>query len=494
MTHRLHKHALLLPLLALVACGSNPDTQGESASPPDIVLYLIDTLRADRVGPGGANDHLTPYMNMLAREGVVFEQAHSAGPWTLPSVVSLFTGRHIAEHNVIQERFQLTGAIPIIPQLLVDRGYAGFSYHRNPFAGKTYGLDAGFQVCEQIGGGVAVAKVIEPMFDQLDDGPGDQPYFLYLHTAEPHDPDASATAWRKMVDPVSKEFLTEYRSLVMAYRKMTRIDFSRKDPLGTTDNTELQRAKMQRLTELVDQVEVIYAGSVGVADMRMGKVIEKIKKRGRWDNTVFIVVSDHGEEMNDHGGWQHDQSVYQELLHVPLIIRFPGGEHGGRRVSTPVSLVDILPTLLEVAGASAEGTRLSGRSLMPLARGEAAPDEPRLVGMRHNERKFYAPYKEQRGDLNLAVRQGKWKAIYNIEPDTFELYDIESDPYELRNLAATEDELAAELKRFAIESYATLVQDSERARAGGLEDADQMTLKALEDLGYIGDGEEDEEE
>lgn len=482
--------SLLLTLLLvppMASCGGGADDKGGGAdgNQPDVVLFLIDTLRADRTGPGGREGALTPVLDQLALEGVVFEQAHAAGPWTLPSVVSLFTGRHLAEHNVVQEKFELSERLPILPQLLADEGYRCANYHRNPFAGDRFGLGKGFEICELVKGhGVAgvTGKVIEPMFDAFD-----SPYFLYVHNAEPHDPDITFRPHRKRVAPVTGDFLKEYRQLVTSYRELTRQDFKKKQPLGTTDNTEKQLAKMARLTELREQVEIVYAGSVSVADMRLGSVIDKIKERGRWDNTLFIVVSDHGEEMADHGGWQHDQSVYQELLHVPMVVRFPGGEYAGTRVEQPVSLVDLVPTILDFVGSEPEGIRLSGRSLMPLVTGEDTSDGPLLVGMRNNQRKYYQPYKEQRGDVNIAVRDGRWKGILNIEPGTFELYDLEQDPGETADRAELEPELTDRLQRFAAEEYAELLRNSERATAGGLEAGDKDTLDALKALGYLGD-------
>lgn len=478
----------LLPAAALLAaCADSPDPPEpplpQEDPTPDIVLFLIDTLRADRCGPYGANEELTPTMNRLAEHGVVFEQAHSPGPWTLPSVVSIFTGRHIAEHNVVQEEFKLSESIPIIPQLLVDRGYTTASFHKNPFAGRAYGLDAGFDYYEHVRRRSIHGKTISRVFDMA----GDSPYFLYVHNVEPHDPHVHFRPHHRRIDPVDPEFLERYGPLVKRYRGLTRADFVQGRQLGTTDNTEQQREALEELASMVDHVENVYAGSVSVADARIASVIEAIQANGRWDDTLFILLSDHGEELADHGGWLHDQSVYQELLRVPLIIRFPGDEYAGRRISTPVSLVDVMPTILEVAGADAEGVRMSGRSLMPLVRGEeGAGNRPRVVGMRDNERKYYRPWAEERGDVNIAVRQGDWKAIYNLELDTVELYDLAEDPGEEVDVSEEHSDLAEELRRFAARRYAELVRDSEQARAGGIAEGDAELLEALEELGYVG--------
>ena len=123
---------------------------------------------------------------------------------------------------------------------------------------------------------------------------------------------------------------------------------------------------MQELAQRADAINDLYDGEVLQADDVVREVVQALKKRKAWDNTLFILLSDHGEELGDHGGWEHDHSVYEELVHVPLLIRFPGGKHAGKRVARPVSLIDIKPTILDYLGRPdlAEGCR--GRSLMPL--------------------------------------------------------------------------------------------------------------------------------
>lgn len=472
---------------SLAGCG-RPQASTKPSVPPafegaDIVIFLVDTLRADRTGPGGDLNALTPTMNMLAEEGVVFEAAHSPGPWTLPSVVSILTGRHVAEHNVVQEKFELSERIPILPQLLRDGGYQTVSYHRNPFAGASFGMDRGFQICEQVKKRSIDGKNLAGMYDKLND----DPYFLYIHNVEPHDPQATHRPARKRIDWVDPQFLERYTELIKDYRLLTRKDFELKRPLGSTDNTAEQASVMSELTTMVDQVENIYAGAVAMADDRMASVIEMIKLRGRWENTIFILISDHGEEFSDHEGWLHDQSVYQKLLHVPMIIRFPDAKWAGTRISDPVSLVDLVPTVLDATGPSWTGVRLSGESLLPLIRGdETRAGRPFLVGMRDNRRKYYEPYKRERGDVNLAIRQDDWKAIVNVEVQTLELYDLSTDPGEQTDLSAERHVLANELAAFGARSYQKLIENSERAEGGGLGRGDADTLEGLKDMGYIG--------
>jgi arylsulfatase A-like enzyme len=217
-------------------------------------------------------------------------------------------------------------------------------------------------------------------------------------------------------------------------------------------------------------------------------VIRALKARGEWDHTLFVLLSDHGEEINEHGGWSHDQSVYEELLHVPLIIRFPGGRFGGRRVSDLVSLVDVMPTALEALGQPDLVPDARGSSLMPLIRGEAARDDGSFYvpSIRYNVMSFYRPWKEQRGDINVVIRRGDRKGIWNVELDTFELYDLHADAHEQNNVALKHPDLAADMREHAAAWYETCAEFGDGTRmveeAGEL---DERTLRNLRTLGYV---------
>jgi arylsulfatase A-like enzyme len=154
--------------------------------------------------------------------------------------------------------------------------------------------------------------------------------------------------------------------------------------------------------------------------------------------------------MGEHGMWFHDQSVQEELIHIPLIVRFPGDRWAGRRVGTPVSLVDLGPTIFEFAiGASME--RLSsGISLLPLIeRDQPEVDRMRVVSVRHNVKKYSRENRERRGDLNVVVRHGRWKGVLNADIGVFELYDLERDPGERHEMAGKHRGRAKRMRDFA---------------------------------------------
>jgi arylsulfatase A-like enzyme len=474
---------ILAGLLPLAGCVENdPVITAEEVQPPDVVVFLVDTLRADWTGPGGFDKDTTPNLSRLAEESVVFDQASAAAPWTLPSVVSLFTGKHMAEHNVVHDRLHMADATVTFPQLLQEWGYQTVSFHRNPYAGGKWGLKRGFDQAT-----LTQRQTGKPQLAEFFASITPMPFLLYVHNTEPHDPHVVRKKFMQSFDPVPAEFLKEYGELVDVYRRSTREDFVKKNPLGTIDNTELQEQWIRRLNRRKEEIQNLYSVSVRDADDHLGSVIEALKEEGRWENTLFIMLADHGEELGDHGGWQHDQSAYEELIHVPLIVRFPQNEHAGQRIFQPVSLVDVMPTILEAVGCPLDQPPMSGRSLLPLIRGEGDSGmNMRVVSIRNNMKKYFKPYKEGRGDLNVVVRNGDMKAIFNVEPGTVELYDLKSDPGEAQDLAQVRNEEADEFGRFAARSYAEMLKHSDHAQAGDLNEQSAEVLKALEALGYLG--------
>ena len=451
------------------------------------MLFLIDTLRADRLGAYGYDAPTSPHIDALAREAVVFERGYSAAPWTLPSVVSLFTSTFPCEHGVVIEGQK--SSIETLAERVKPLGYSTASFFANVFAGPMSGMDRGFDRCEYQP--ATDASVVEQWLDTLPDGPS----LLYVHNVEPHDPYKASNAsfalfWQRFVaqsgspeqQPTATRKLIE--GLWRGYRQLTKIDFVRKRPPGTTDNSAGQERAMEAIARHADLIDVLYDAAVRDADARLGRIVATLKQRGRWDDTLFVLMADHGEELGDHGGWQHDQSVYDELVRVPLMIKFPASSGiAPARVEQAVSLVDLMPTILDYCGQVPESDATSGRSLLPLIDG-AEGAEWVVPAMRINRKKFYKPYKEQRGDLNVVVCRDQWKGIWNAQPATVELYDLREDPREQRNLAGQRPELTA-----AIREHATAWLEACAARSiGEAPEQEELTpeqLERLRTLGYV---------
>jgi arylsulfatase A-like enzyme len=241
---------------------------------------------------------------------------------------------------------------------------------------------------------------------------------------------------------------------------------------------------MDRLAGEADAVRGLYDADIRVADDGVGAVLAMLKRRGALDASVLALTSDHGEEFGEHGGWTHDQSVYEELIHVPLLVREPGSQ-AARRIPEPVSIVDLMPTLARAAGLDA----LAGaaRGLLPEADGAndtdaAEPGPAPVVAMRQNEKKYYRPTVEQRGDRNVAWLEGRWKAIWSPDVDRLELYDLTADPGERSDLAGQHPEQARRVAASArdwLERCQAGAGQPGRARIGDDE------RKQLKNLGYL---------
>ena len=468
---------LALSALAFTGCAQVPDE-----ATPNVVVVLIDTLRADWLEPYGRDESTSPNIREFARHSAVFEQASAAAPWTLPSVVSLFTSTLLIEHGVTLDGQSLNPEFRTLAETLRERGYTTASFISNAYAGKISGLDRGFDTLVRLGSpdlGIAIRKWIH--------GAPEPPFFLYAHNAQPHEPTNATDESRLEFEEVPRKTVTAIRRATTRLRALMRADFKQKLPLGATQNGNEQYAALLTLTHWVAEVERLYSAAVLDADRFVGATIEALKASGAWEETVFILISDHGEEFGEHQGWLHDQSVYEELLHVPLLIRFPGDRHAGLRVATPVSILDVLPTLSELLGKRDFPTSMRGHSLLPILEGDDSDfDGLRVMAVRHNRKKYTRAWKQQRGDLNVALRDGSWKGIYNAEIGSIELYDLATDPAEQNDRSADQPARAKAMRRAAVQ--ALMAKGKTRAKpvsAGGYEALTQEQLGALRELGYV---------
>jgi arylsulfatase A-like enzyme len=487
----------ILLLCLTVGSGCQPSVEPpEVTRPANVVIFLVDTLRADRLGAYGYPKPTSPNIDSLAASGVLFEQASAPSPWTLPSVVSLMLSALPCEHNVLTDGEKVSAEARTLPVRLQQASYNTASFFANPYAGPFGGLEEGYDVWrpmdEQVDG-----EVVSTWLSSLDPATA-EPFFVYIHNTEPHNPYRADPSFVERFGEVSREARQEVEKAYRLYRRLTRIDYDENRPLGTTDNTAKQDELIRRLTVLGPQIDVLYDATVAEADDRVGSVVAALEQAGVWEDTLFILLADHGEEFGDHSSWQHDQSVYEELIRVPLIIRFPRNEFAGRRVNEPVTLLDVAPTIVDYLGAPALAEHFRGISLLPLIEGAADTGVMRVTAMRYNKKKYYRPHKEERGDLNLVVRHGSWKGIWNAETDTVELYDLGNDPDERENVSQEEGELAERMRGFARARLAECEAIAMEASSGNEPELDEETRRRLEALGYVGPAtnprEQDEEQ
>ena len=447
-----------------------------------VIIYLVDTLRADRLGLYGYDQSTSTAVDRLAIDSVVFNQAYAPAPWTTPSVASLITSTFVCEHQMTQRK-KLAPELRTLAERLNGAGYDTGAFIANPLAGEVTGLNRGYvdyRLREELDEAARLADV--GMF--LDRVAGN-PYLLYLHTMEPHEPHKTPARYVARFGQFSAEQLKAYHMAMLRYYGYRHADWKLGNPIGTSDYTSEQDKAMNYFVELGDTVNLVYDAAVLHASSNLANIVSLLKERGVWDQAIFIFMSDHGEELGEHGGWFHGQSLYEELARVPLVMHFPGGEFGGRRISTPVSLIDLMPTIFDYLGRPELCQGCRGSSLLPLLRGEAPPSGQgsSILGMRFNRVNHYRPWKESRGDTNVLLRQDQWKGIWNAELESLELYDLDRDPAELSDVSGDQQQLAQSLRQ-RVAPWLANCRD-QATEPGAVEQIDPQTEEQLRALGYF---------
>jgi len=368
---------------------------------PLVILYLVDTLRADHTTPYGYERNTTPELLELARDAVVFETPIVHASWTRPSVASIFTSLLPGRHRAVQLRDPLDPGFVTLAEMLESRGYATGAAIANSviYSDGTY-FEQGFDFYAGLHGAgdrpsklVDAADVVDAALAWVDARRG-LPNFVYIHTMDPHVPYAPPEPFNRMFEPHPKPGHPGVDP---------RSDY--KEPLDRE--------------RLVAQ----YDGSIAYGDRELGRFIDELKRRGVYEQALIVFTADHGEEFLDHGKWLHGRSVFDELVRVPLIVKFPGNEHAGRRIAQQVQAVDLLPTILENEGLPVPPPPvITGHPLQRTLEGRA-PERAAVSEISH------------RGIVAHGMRTSRDKYVRSFSPEEYEAYfNLVEDPKEQSNL------------------------------------------------------------
>ncbi len=401
--------AVLLLLIALGtgACRSQPP------KPTDVVMIVVDTLRADRLGTYGYAKGLTPVLDRFANRGVRFDRAYATTSWTMPSVASLFTSRLPSQHRVSDFDSRLGDSEVTVAEDLSAAGFATAGFTANWRLSQELGYGQGFATwrgflkspgSETKARGDALRDAALTWLDAgRKDGTPAPPRFLYLQYMEPHIPlDAPAALQARFAPGVTADEATRLN----AWARMLSPDRAALKP------------------EEVTNLFAMYDAEVAAVDEEIGRLFEALEQRGILEHALVIVTADHGEEFLEHGSFGHGNNLFNTTVHVPLIIAGPGIP-AGKVVSENVSLIDLAPTVLDLMGVKPEG-RFEGRSLVPLLHG-AAPAAAAPVDV-----VLQLPRKNLDWDLRLhtdGLVRGEQKLVRDPLGVT-ELYDLAADPGE----------------------------------------------------------------
>jgi arylsulfatase A-like enzyme len=377
--------------------GAPPQVSPSEARSPNVLLIVVDTLRADRLGIYGHNRATSPNLDAFAAKAMVYEQAYSQAPWTTPSIGSLLTGRYPSQLGIHKGRSSLSKRERLLSELLGSKGFQTGAAISHSYCGSAWRFNQGFDSFDEsnVLGHSAITStgVTDKSIEFIDQTDPAKPYFLFAHYFDPH----------------------------FAYVEHESHSFgqgaSYKGPVKSDMRVQALRKASQRLNQSdVDELFRLYDSEIAFTDSQIGRLLSHLEQRGDLENTVVVFTADHGEEFLDHGRWGHTTRLYDEVIRVPLFIRFPDGTMG--RESQPVALIDVVPTILGALGIRAP-RQLEGIDLAkPL-------DADRVVFS-----------ETSKGAELIAAIRGNHKLILPKDPKKAELYNLETDRLETTNIAA----------------------------------------------------------
>ena len=457
-------NGLAIPALAIAlsvgVSGWAPAEAGPTAKPLNIVLISIDTLRADHLGCYGYFRDTSPVIDALAEQSILFENCLSPMATTLPAHTSVFTATYPLEHGILSNikedktRYVRAAGLRTFAEAAAKRGYRTAGFVSAAPLTRSTGTDTGFESFDEPKTrqreAAATNERVLPWLEETDD----QPFFLFVHYFDPHYPYISR-------DPFKGLFTTDEQLEAHIAQR------------GIPDTIKrfTENSRIEDTRDAINHYDI----EIRYVDWQVGLVLNKLKQLGLWDRTALILMSDHGEGFGEHGSVGHG-SVPREQIHVPLMMRVPG--HEPRRVTAPISLVDLLPTALGRIGGDWSGFLEQGSGSDVLAQDHQTQD---LLSQRTAN---------ERGDLEgliYALVSGPWRLVsLSEEPDR--LYYWTSDPLELLTVHADTEGGAASRRSGGGELLQVYVERGrELAGEDGPAEApmDPELLEKLRSLGYV---------
>ena len=451
--------------VAGVAIGVLLAAGGCRSGQPDVIVVLVDTLRADRLGAHDGRPSLTPFLDRLATTGVVFSNAYSTSSWTSPAVASLFTSRYPSQHHVTQYDSRLADDEVTLAERLAVAGWRNLGFIANFRLSEEGGFGQGFiswfPHVEGTRGKVRAKRITKATLAHYDAffaptrltrlARRARPMFLYLHFMEPHAPYLPAEHLRRRIAGLPPPGVSDAE----ANTKL----------LAPMRWGELTDDEVRRLSQLYD-------AEVASLDQGLQRLFGELRSRGLLDHAIVVITADHGEEFREHDGLVHGTALFEESVRVPLVMTGPGLP-AGRVVTDAVSLVDVAPTLLDLAGLPPE-PRFEGRSL----RERLVPaNDPADVILQLLP---IGAARELRRHTAGLVRKGL-KILVPPAPREAELYDLRADPRETRPRAASVAQDAEHLESRLDEQQRILAT---RAGSAMTVPIDPQTRDRLRALGY----------
>jgi arylsulfatase A-like enzyme len=432
-----------LTVLALIVVvgvmAIRPEVPSSVEASGDVVLIVVDTLRRDRLQPYGYDRNTSPELQRLADESTVYTQAMSQAPWTLPSIAATLTSHLPSTLGITGTRHGIPDDATMLSETMKRNGYATIGVVSHSFCSSQWNFDQGFDTFDESNilghDAITSAGVTDRAIELMAQSP-DRPVFLLAHYFDPH------FAYLRHDQPWAQK-PADYRGVVKPGMSVSALRKHGKKGLSDADRAELDR---------------IYDSEVAHTDEHIGRLLDWLRTHRRYDEAMVIVTHDHGEEFWDHGRLGHTTQLWGEVIHSPLIVKYP--HQDGARNDVPVGLTDVFPTIVDVFGLTGPSDLL-GTSLR-----KADPSKP--------------VYSETRkGRIKTAVRLGNHKLVHDASSQRTRVFDLIADPYERHPLAA---ELIPDEVLSAHANWPE--QPAKTGKAVELSDEDVERLRAL---GYIHD-------
>lgn len=448
---RMWRRASIVATTGLALLGCAPQERPAT----NVIVVLVDTLRADRLSLYGYARETSPHLERRARSAAVFETARAQAPCTFPSVNSILTSRYPIEFLGREDGQQgIPEGVPSLAEILKRRGFAtaaisaSFVVRNTPGRfNRTGGYGRGFDRFDESCDSKPASCVNSRALALLDEAR--EPFFLYLHYMEPHDPYGPPKQHRR-------SWSAGYRS-EFPYINHGGMWELKHGVFGSREPKPFRARDLDHLSNLYDE-EVAYF------DVEFERLMRRLAERGTLDDTLVVLMADHGEHLLfEHHQLQHCQSVYEQALRTPLVVWRPG-QTNGLRIREPVQNLDVLPTVLDLLGVPSGGEPFRGRSLRRL-----------LDGRSESERVGFA----QQGQW-LAAFDRRFKLIVDLETGAHRLFDLRADPGENYDVASRQGAAVERLRRALVRWARDEGMDEKKLLERG--QAGEETLRAV---GYI---------
>lgn len=425
----------------------------------NIVLISIDTLRADHMGCYGYTRNTTPEIDALSNEGCFFTNVTSASAWTAPAMASLFTTLMPSQHNIrhgvcksgnIYGQEILDASHITLAEVLKENGLTTLGISSNPHLTPELGFAQGFDhfmVCKFKNAEEITTSAIQFMTQYAND----KPFFLWVHYFDPHWPYSKQEPWIHTYAPDYHGELKQFYDTNLPKVRTA--------------------AGIEKGSNILQSLVALYDSEINYVDQSVGKLLDAIRSTG---NTMILLVSDHGEGFLEHDTLDHGYQLYEESIHIPLIIQCPAVKPAKKSFNTPCSIIDIPLTILDWLDIK-DRYNFQGRSLLSIMKGKIPDDTGESNTTIISELNRF-------GKNLISLRVGKWKYIYDRKHGEEELYDLAADPYETTNITGKEPLLRSEMEnRLSNWLVATRKPKSKVKRAK----LDQESLEKLRSLGYL---------